>query len=415
MSTYSDAQDYLSKNGANAFVQKYGIDPAAYFQQNYQTSLNAKDPNNGYTGQTLSSTTDPHWDTTLDPSQRWPDSPTNQANPNGEADKPFNQSGDDKYGWIDGIGQTIGPGSSLTQAQADAYYNAGVAKFGKAAVDDFLSRNKSATGVPDYARIDSGLSDDGGSGGGSSSGSGSDAGSGSGAGSGSNSTATDAWMNSSSNSLFPDWYKSLMEQTVAQQQAQQAADQAKADSLYNQLAGIASQSQNVNANDPIIRNQTDAFNAKETQQQRKYLADVAESGGPLANIAGERRMTSQSVGQDTAGYQASLIAQELQSRRDQIAQALAQQGSLLSASQQRDLQGQLATMDQAIAEANVGTPNRSLSLQDLISQRQTALGQGQLGLGYANLAQNNDQFLRSLGFSDWDRQMYYDLVQQGLL
>lgn len=77
----------------------------------------------------------------------------NSQNSTADPSKPYVQAGT-TGGYIDGIGVTVGPGSSLTPEQAQNYYKAGVAKYGQSAVDDFLARNPN-----DYARIDSGLAD----------------------------------------------------------------------------------------------------------------------------------------------------------------------------------------------------------------------------------------------------------------
>lgn len=83
----------------------------------------------------------------------------NIQNPTADPNKPFVQAGD-TGGYLLGTGVTIGPGRSTTPEQAQALYQAGVAKYGQAAVDDFLARNPN-----DYTRIDSALAGDGGGGG----------------------------------------------------------------------------------------------------------------------------------------------------------------------------------------------------------------------------------------------------------
>ena len=115
--------------------------------------------------------------------------------------------------------------------------------------------------------------------------------------------------------------------------------------LYNLLKGRATQSLDVNRHDPIIAGQTDAFNAAQTRAERNHLADLAERGGGTANLNLERRMGDESVGQNTAAFQAQLMGNELSARRQEIAQALSGMGGLLSDQQRLELQNQLALMD----------------------------------------------------------------------
>lgn len=225
---------------------------------------------------------------------------------------------------------------------------------------------------------------------------------------------------------FPDWYKEMMTRENARQEAERAETKAKADTLYATLSTRANQGTAIDRNDPIIRAQADAFSANQIRARRNYLSDTAERRGPLANIQGERRVTAEKVGQSTGAFEASLLQQELTAKRAEIATALATQGQILSAEQTRDLQSKLAVMDQAIKEASTNNTSRGLDLTDKGLNNSFALGQGDLdlrkmlGLGDLDLrklglTQQNDQFLRQLGFNDWDKQMYYDLVQRGVL
>ncbi len=205
---------------------------------------------------------------------------------------------------------------------------------------------------------------------------------------------------------FPSWYRDLMQQQVAQQQAQQAETKARADALYSRLNERASQSTAIDANDPIIKGQTDAFRNEQTRAQRDYLSDTAEAAGPLANIQGERRMAAEKVGQGVSSFQAELLGRELSARREEIAQALQMSGGLLSADQTRNLQAQLGQMDQAIKEAGIGMQGQSLGLQRDLGFAGLGL-QRELGLGGLSLQARGqdlgfDQFLRELALRQWD-------------
>ena len=201
---------------------------------------------------------------------------------------------------------------------------------------------------------------------------------------------------------FPSWYRDLMQTQVAQQQAQQAETKARADALYGRLNERASQSTAIDANDPIIKGQTDAFRNEQTRAQRDYLSDTAEAAGPLANIQGERRMAAEKVGQGVSGFQAELLGRELSARREEIAQALQMSGGLLSADQTRNLQAQLGQMDQAIKEAGIGMQGRQLDLgfADLGVRRD--LGFAGLDLTRRGQDLSMDQFLRELALRQWN-------------
>lgn len=215
---------------------------------------------------------------------------------------------------------------------------------------------------------------------------------------------------------YPDWYRGLMERQVSAQEAQRAETKQRADALYGQLSQRAGQSLQVDATDPIVKGQVDAFRAENTRAKRDYLSDVAERSGPLANLRGEERMAAERLGQGVSQFQAELLGRELGARRQEIADALQMSGSLLSAEQQRGLQAQLAQMDQAIAEAGIGMQGRGLDLQrdlgfaDLGLRRdlgfagldlQRTLGMGGLDLQRRGLDQGMDQFLRELALREW--------------
>jgi hypothetical protein len=167
--------------------------------------------------------------------------------------------------------------------------------------------------------------------------------------------------------------------------------------LYDQLSQRATQGLDVTRNDPVIRTQADAYAAQEERARRDYLADLAEREGPLANLRGETRMAAERMGQRVGSFEAELLGRELTARREEIAQALQQMGGLLSTDQQRELQRQIALMDNAIAQQQAANQGRSLD-QDW----QTALLQ-------------NEEFLRELAEQQMDRRSYYDAVQRGFI
>lgn len=203
---------------------------------------------------------------------------------------------------------------------------------------------------------------------------------------------------SSGNGLFPEWYSGLMQNNVQRQQADQQKATGRADALYGELNARATQGLDINPNDPIIRNQVDAFRAEQTRGGRDFLSDVAEQSGPLANLRGEQRMAAERTGQNTAGFQSELMGRELGARRDEIAQALAQQGAMLSGDQQRALQQQLAFMDQAMREGSLGL-QAELGRGELALRNK--LGSGSLALQGRGLENDQDRFMRELGLRQW--------------
>ncbi len=121
----------------------------------------------------------------------------------------------------------------------------------------------------------------------------------------------------------------------------------KSNQLYSMLMDRAGQSLKVNRQDPVIQQQTDAYGATQERSRRAYLQDLAESGGPNANISAETRASAEKVGQNTAGFEGALMQQELTARRQEIESALSGAYGLLTAEQQMALQEELQQMQLA--------------------------------------------------------------------
>lgn len=154
----------------------------------------------------------------------------------------------------------------------------------------------------------------------------------------------------------------------------------KANSLYDTLMNRAGQSLNINGRDPIIAHQVNAFRAEQDRSVRNQLAQAAEAGGPNANLNSERRLLNERAAQSTGGMQANLIQNELNARRQEIAQSLAQAGGMLSDEQRIGLQKELGLID------------ANLRQQGITNQ--------------------NNQFLDSLGLQSADRASYWDMVRR---
>lgn len=220
---------------------------------------------------------------------------------------------------------------------------------------------------------------------------------------------TSSWMHQSGGNTTTNdaLQQALNAQTAILQQMQARATQADTDnearrsSLFNMLMARAQQSKQIDPNDPIIRQQTDAFSAEQERARRNYLADLAEREGPLTNLRGEQRMSQERMGQNVGGFRAELLGRELSARREEIAQALSSMGGMLNADQQLALQRELSMLDNAIRQQGLGLNERQLDLERL--------------LGMRGLDDQNDRFIADLGFRAADRASYWDSLRRGLL
>lgn len=154
-------------------------------------------------------------------------------------------------------------------------------------------------------------------------------------------------------------------------------------SLYDILMKRATQSTQVDPNDPNLSPAVNAFRAEQDRAARNYISDQAEASGPLANLSGERRMANERAGQATAQMRSQLMLNELTARRQEISQALAQMGGMLSEQQRLDLQGELGRLNAGIEQQRVNN--------------------------------QNSQFLDQFGLNATDRANYWDAVRSGLL
>lgn len=161
-------------------------------------------------------------------------------------------------------------------------------------------------------------------------------------------------------------------------------------SLFNSLVGRANQSLSVDGNDPIIKAQSDAFNAQTERANRQYLHGLAEKSGPNANLSAETRLASERAGQAGGNMKATLMANEVSARRQEIQAALSQQQGLLSQDQQAALQKELALLDDATRRLGINTQNSQF---------------------YSGLANNNDQFLANFGLNTTNQANYWDAAR----
>jgi hypothetical protein len=107
----------------------------------------------------------------------------------------------------------------------------------------------------------------------------------------------------------------------------------------------ANQSLNIDPNDPVMKQQMDAYNAQNTRAERDYLSGVAEKGGPNANITAETRAAAEKVGQLGGQFEGQLMQNELNARRQEIQSALSGAAGFLTQEQQMQLQEEMAALD----------------------------------------------------------------------
>lgn len=105
------------------------------------------------------------------------------------------------------------------------------------------------------------------------------------------------------------------------------------------------------------------------------------SGGYDANLAG----IEQAAGDRAVGFESQLMAGELQGQRDRVMQAMQMATASGDASQARDLQERLATIDNQLRREGMTAQNR--------------LGQGQLNLGLLQALMGDRRAGDALGFN----------------
>lgn len=166
------------------------------------------------------------------------------------------------------------------------------------------------------------------------------------------------------------------------------------DQLYKMLLDRAQQSLTVDPNNPIIRQQVDPAAAQIERDRRDYLANVAESRGPLANIKGETRVSEEKGAQMKAQLESGLIGKELQAKRDEITQALNELGSRLTSDQALGLQKELGYLNNALGKYGIDTS---------------------AGLQQQQINSGNDQFAQTFGANSTNSANYWDAIRRGLI
>lgn len=182
-------------------------------------------------------------------------------------------------------------------------------------------------------------------------------------------------------------------------------NQGTQDVVRNTYLQQATQPVDVNAQTPVVKSQTDAYRAEVGREINDFLNQQAEAAGPYATgaLRGQARMAAEKGGVETANFQAQAIANELQSKRAEVQNALSQLGGLITADQQAALQKQLADLDAQLKTLGISTSAQTAANQLAVQQ---ALGVGGLNLGLIQALLQNQQFGDSLGLNAAEYEAY---------
>lgn len=138
----------------------------------------------------------------------------------------------------------------------------------------------------------------------------------------------------------------------------------QSNALLDELLSRSKESLVVDPNDPIIKAQTDAFNATQERSGKNTLSQIAEAGGPSTNMTAQTRSVGEQNAQADTAFQARLMGQEKDARRTEIQNALQGAYGVLTSEQQMQLQEELAQL---------GLSENAYQF-DTTNQRVTALG-----------------------------------------
>ena len=184
------------------------------------------------------------------------------------------------------------------------------------------------------------------------------------------------------------------------------------DTVRNSYLQSIQKGTNVDVNDPTFRMQSDAYAAAQERARRNAVDDQLEQSfaqgtrGSGADTAAAR-LINERAATNVGQFEAQLMGRELESRRDEIKNALSSLGGLINADQSMALQRELAALDAALKReslAQTGALGTSdLSLRD-------KLGTGALNVDLIRALLQNQQFGSEFGlalgnseFNNWAR------------
>lgn len=137
-------------------------------------------------------------------------------------------------------------------------------------------------------------------------------------------------------------------------------------SLMNYLMGRINQPLTPDMDDPIIRKQTDAYDAQQQKARRDFLGDFAEQNGSYNTgaMTGQARMTAEAVGKNVGAFQGQLMQRELESRRQEIQNALNGALGMISREDEIALTRELAQIQNALAYAQLSQSAYQFDVND---------------------------------------------------
>ena len=216
--------------------------------------------------------------------------------------------------------------------------------------------------------------------------------------------------------------------TTTETEGLNPTDRAHKDDLMGLLSERMRQGEEIDPNNPIIKNQVDLFRGEQDRTRRDYLTNMAEKLstqglGNSGRLQNEQRFAQEQAGLQTGQFQAELMGRELTARRDEIKHAIDTMGDLLTEQERQMLQRELAEAENAMQKYGIdksgeqffaGLDQKDRQFAAELSQRDR-LAASDDAFRYASLGQDQSQFLDRLGFDTSDRQAYWDALRRGRL
>jgi hypothetical protein len=191
---------------------------------------------------------------------------------------------------------------------------------------------------------------------------------------------------------------------------QSTTNQGTQDTVRNSYLERAVQPLNVDPNDPIIQQQVQPFAAAQERGRRQTLSEAAERAsakglGDSGALDAERRLAGERAGQATGLFESQLVGKEIETRRDEIKDALVNLKGMLSDDQVRALQKEMAELDAAVKKLGIAAGTDTAS-SEIALKRQ--LGLGGMNIDLMRLLMQDRQFADTMGFNVADREAFYN-------
>lgn len=178
-------------------------------------------------------------------------------------------------------------------------------------------------------------------------------------------------------------------------------------SFMNTVAGRMTQNVVPSADDPVIRAQTNAYNANVDRQTRNLISDQAEKLGPYATGAlhGTDLMARERAGQVKGSFEADLVGRELQSRREEVQRAIDTMQAVLTEDQRAALERERMALDAELTRLGISTSASTAAAELALKDK---LGTGGLNIDMMRALLQNQQFGDDLGLRVADTEAKWD-------